>query len=78
MRYEMLVALLLCASAVDAKQPPELVIKSANTHVHKHHSMQSRYLLNHNNDYDKCVFTPEQMKGSGYNTLNPIQRVKGA
>ncbi len=77
MKYSLLVAFLLCAQA-DAKEPPELVIRSAPTHAKRHHSMKPQYLLNHSNDYDKCVFTPEQMKGSGYNTLNPIQRVKGA
>jgi len=75
MNYAMLLGLMLCAQA----QPvPELVIKSASTRVHKHHSMKPVYLLNHPNDYDKCILTPEQMKGSGYNTLNHIEQVKGA
>lgn len=77
MKYSLMLAFLLCSQA-NAKEPPELVIKSAPTHAKKQHSMGPRYLLNHPNDYDKCVFTPEQMKGSGYNTLNPVQQVKGA
>jgi len=78
MKYSLMVAFMLCSVSCAAKEPPELVIQSAPTHAKKHHSMKSAYLLNHNNDYDKCVLTPEQMQGSGYNTLNPIEQVKGA
>ena len=78
MKYSLMVAFLLCSVSCAAKEPPELVIQSAPTHIKKHHSMKSAYLLNHNNDYDKCVFTPEQMIATGHNTFNPSYQVKGA
>jgi hypothetical protein len=69
MKYFICVVLLFAAVGVSAKEPPELVIKSASTHVKQHHSMSAKYLLKHNNDYDKCVYTPEQLLKAGYNRL---------
>jgi hypothetical protein len=62
MKYSLMVALLLCSVSCAAQEPPELVIKSAVTHPKPHHSMSAKYLLKHNNDYDKCVYTDTQMK----------------
>lgn len=66
---------ILVAPGLHAQELPEIVIHSAVTHHKSVNQLSPKYLLTHNNRFDKCVFTPEQMIKAKRNTLNPYKGV---